>query len=144
MYHLTAVSNPLRAEVECEISKLLDVLKEQYQLSDIHFDDPSEIALRLRSGDFFCLKYECDLEKLVFFFKKLLPAPLTDNELNELAELPCYADINSNGDMLSLEDNVLVYYKVMGSKDIVSGLLEATFIALLKGYMSLNSCLGRR
>ncbi|MCE7762763.1 hypothetical protein GQL56_08905 [Pseudomonas putida] len=144
MYHLNVAYDPARVEVDCEISKLLDVLKEQHQLSNVYFDDLSEIALRLESGDFFCLKYECGLEKVVLFFKMELPVPLTDKELSELAELPCYSEINLNGDMLSVEDNVLVYYKFMSSKDICSGLLEVVFMALLKGYLSLNSCLDRR
>ncbi|MFJ4454759.1 hypothetical protein ACIP1G_12845 [Pseudomonas sp. NPDC089392] len=144
MHHSNVVYNPVRVEVECEISKLLDVLKEQHQLSDVHFDDLSEVALRLGSGDFFCLKYECGRESLVLFFKIVLPVPLTDNELSELVELPCYSEINLNGDMLSVEDNVLVYYKVMSLKDVCSGLLEVVFMALLKGYISLNSSLEHR
>jgi len=143
MEHFNAVYNPVRVEVECEVSKLLDILKEQHQLSSAHFDDLGEVALRLESGDFLYLKYECDLERLVFFFKILLPAPLTDKELSELAELPCYSEINLNGDMLPVEDNVLVYYKIMSSEDVCSGLLEVVFMALLKGYISLNSCLER-
>ncbi|TCP78722.1 hypothetical protein EC849_102568 [Pseudomonas putida] len=144
MYHLHDVYGPVRVEVECEINKLLDVLKEQHQLSNVYFEDVSDVALRLESGDFFCLKYECDLERLVLFFKIELPVPLTDKELGELAELSCYSGINLNGELLSVEDNELVYYKIMSSKDICSGLLEVVFIALLKGYMSLNACLDRR
>lgn len=144
MYHLNTAYDPVRAEVECEISKLLGVLKEQHQLSNIYFDDLSEVALRLESGDFFCLKYECGQEKLVLFFKIELPVPLTDKELSELAELSCYSEINLNGDMLPVEDNGLVYYKAMSSKDICGGLLEVVFMALLKGYVSLNSCIDRR
>lgn len=144
MYNLSGVYDPVRVEVECEISKLLDVLKEQHQLSNVYFDDLSDVALRLESGDFFCLKYECDLEKLVLFFKIVLQVSLTDKELGELAELSCYSEINLSGDLLSAEDNTLVYYKIMSSKDICSGLLEVVFIALLKGYISLHSCLDRR
>lgn len=144
MYDLNDVYNPAKVEVECEVSKLLDVLKEQHQLSDVYFDDLSDVALRLDSGDFFCLKYDCDLERLVLFFKIVLSVPLTDKELSELAELSCYSEINLNGDMLSVEDNALVYYKVVSSKDICSGLLEVVFMALLKGYVSLNSYLNSR
>lgn len=144
MHHLNVEYNPVRVEVECEISKLLDVLKEQHQLSGVYFDDLSEVALRLESGDFFCLNYECSLEKLVIFFKIILPVPLSDKELGDLAELSCYSDINLNGDLLPFEDDGLVYYKIMSSNEICSGLLEEVFIALLKGYISLSACLNRR
>lgn len=144
MDNFDVVYDPVRGEVECEISKLLGVLKEKHQLSNFYFDDLCDVALRLDNGDFFCLKYKCGLKRLVIFFKIVLPAPLTNTELSELAELPCYSEINLNGDMLSVEDDVLVYYKIMSSKDICSGLLEVVFIPLMKGYMSLISCLDRR
>ncbi|AJQ46112.1 hypothetical protein N805_02250 [Pseudomonas putida S13.1.2] len=144
MCDLNDVYSPVRVEVEREISKLLDVLKEQHQLNNVHFDDLSDVALRLESGDFFCLKYECGVEKLVLFFKIDLQVPFTDKELSEFAELSCYSEINLNGDLLSVEDNALAYYKIMSSTDICGGLLEVVFVALLKGYMSLSSCLERR
>lgn len=80
----------------------------------------------------------------MLFFKIVMPMPLTDKELGELAELPCYFEINSSGDVLSLEDNVLVYYRIINSSDICTGLLGEVFMGLLKGYISLNACLGRR